>query len=63
MTTEELATKMVAWLKEQEGIADVALINTDFPPFGADPARFLGRAYLGFVMDGIPMSLEMSVTE
>lgn len=63
MTVDEMAERMAAWLRTQSGVSDVEIVSTDNPPFGADPTAFIGKAYLGFQMDGLPMSLELGVTE
>ena len=62
MTTDELAERLAIWLRLQDSISQVEILN-DEPPFNAPPEAFVGQAFMGFVMDGVGMSLTVSVTE
>lgn len=62
-TIDELATELVNWLNQQPDITSAVLVDTNVG-IGADhPEIFIGRAYLGFVLDGIFCSLEVGYTE
>lgn len=63
MTVDELAQRMAIWLDLQPAVTEVEVLDTDKPPFGADPTVFLGTAFIGFRLNSTPMSLEISVTE
>jgi hypothetical protein len=62
LSTDELANRMAIWLKQQDGITEVEVVNGP-PPFDAPPESFVGQAFIGFLNDGVPMSISVGVTE
>lgn len=63
ISTDELAERVAIWLRLQDGITEVEVVDTDNPPFDAPPEAFVGQAFIGFMNDGIPMSMSIGVTE
>lgn len=58
-TTDELAGNLADWLRVQPGVTEVEVLAD----FGAEPVVFIGQAFLGFLLDGVGMSLSLAVTE
>ena len=64
---DDLTGDLAHWLSKQDGVTQVEIVtdeNLGPDAIGADhPEIFIGHAYVGFLLDGVAVSMELSYTQ